>query len=367
MEENVKIDLTSRADVSGFQQFEQASTRLTTAKLEGTKANSLLVDSERRVRSNLMDSLTGFATAKDMTDGVSSAINHLGDILNIGFGGAILGGIASGLVELFGRADAAIQQTTEQLKAAGDAAEATINKIQGIQPTEQQTLKDQISKQMEMLQRAQNSDAGFFNMNNLVQGLNIISGGTAFEGNVKNIQLDQAQQARLQEDITQESLLAGNPKNFNKAKADANADEKRRIQEDFARQEFASEKEFQDQGKAFSEAQKRTAEEAQRTKEDADRKAKDAADEKAKAAARSKETANKEEAKAADEILKPGKIHATILAGSQRQLGGGGGVFSSITIDPAVVEAKKQTSLQQQMLALLQKGQASGPPLAVAA
>ena len=91
-EENVKVDLQSSADTTGFEKFEASYNSLAAAKQENIRANGIFSDSERRVRVNLADLVTGLGGAQDGTQALSLAVGHLSEVFELGFaGGFFLG------------------------------------------------------------------------------------------------------------------------------------------------------------------------------------------------------------------------------------------------------------------------------------
>lgn len=364
MDENVRIDLTSRADVSGFREMETASLQFNAAKREGAKANDVLVESERRVRSNLVETVAGLAQARSGTEAVASSVTHLSEIFKIGLGGTVIAGVVGAIVEQFAKAQAAIEETGKSLLATGEQADALLEKLKGIQDNGAGAAKRDIAKQEEELAKAQQSDSGF--MSNLIRGINRVSGGALFEDSAEQLDKNRANAASLQAKITQEGLLAGNPGSFDRDKraeeAKRDAAEKERVQEDFYRQAMDSEKREDEESPRQLAENKRQADEQARVKAEADKRAQEQAAEKARAAARAEATeqrADEREAKKEGQADKPGRIRADIVAGGSRQMGGGGGVFSAVTADPAVLEARKQTSLQQEILGALRSTQSN--------
>ena len=113
-EENVKVDLKSTADTSGFEKFESSYNSLRAAKLSHANANGAFVDSERRVRTNLVDLVGGLSNARDGMDATAAVVQHLSEVFKVGFVGTVIAGVGAAIVEQFAKADEAIAKTRKR-------------------------------------------------------------------------------------------------------------------------------------------------------------------------------------------------------------------------------------------------------------
>lgn len=365
--QEVQANLVSKADTSGFREFKAANDQFVGARREATGANGLFVESERRVRANLMGTLQGIFQAKDASAALASSVEHLSEVFQVGALGAIAGGVAGVIIEQFSKAGAAIDKVGESLEAQTTKASELLDRLGKINHSQQSKDKDDISKMSGALTEARSGESGVFNMGNLMRGISLVTGGALFDDAVRKMDANQKKQETLARDVQQATLLSGNPKSYeDKAKKDADAAEKRRVTEDMARQELSQEHDFAEQGRAYAEAQKKASEEAAHLKSDQDRKAAQEAEEKKKASEREAKAAAKEEAKDEKTTTKEARTKLDVIAGSQRQMGGGGGVYSVLTQDPAVVEQRRTNSILTEIAGAL-KSKGASPGLARAA
>ena len=366
-EQQVTATLVSKADTTGFREFKAANDQFVGARREATTANGLFVESERRVRTNLMGTLEGIFQAKDASAALASSVEHLSEVFQVGALGAIAGGVAGVIIEQFSKAEQAIDKVGQSLEEQSTKAGELLDRLEKVKDSQQSRDRQDIGKMAGSLTSARESESGVFNMGNLMRGLNLVSGGALFDDAVRKMDENQKKQETLARQVQQATLLAGNPKTYeDRAKLEADAADKRRVNEDMARDELKQERDFQEQGKAYAETQKKAADEAARLKKEQDTKAAYDAEEKKKAADRAAAAEAKQESKEDRQMVKEGRVHLDVIAGSQRQMGGGGGAFSVITQDPAVVEQRRTNSILTEIAGAL-KASKGNPGLARAA
>lgn len=335
-EENVKVDLQSTADTSGFEKFEASYNSLAAAKRENITANGLFVDSERRVRTNLADLVTGLGSARDGTQAVSVAIGHLSEVFQIGFAGTVVAGVGAALISQFSKVTEEIEKTEAAIKKTGEDLDELGREIEGkrLTPTEERAAKLQKTEEALAQERAETASTGVFKMIRL--GISNLFGGTMGEdlrkqeAEINRRQLQAfnltGRNAQQNEDARLDAILTPAPK----AKVQNVAFEQL-VKEQEDQQDFDIRQKKVDAEKAAA---------ARRLSDEMSRAAEKTAKEAEKAAAASDREAEKERTPG-----RPGRVEAHIYAGSQRQYGGGGGVYSVITRDPVVAEARKHTEL----------------------
>lgn len=365
VQQNVKIRLESNADTSGFKNFEGATRSLTAAKREASESNLGLVESERRVRSNLEGFVKGLSESKDATSAVASSISHLSEVFNIGFGATVIAGVGSSLIEQFGKADEAIDATAKHISSLKDEVEALKNEIEGIKVPESVTQGKKLDKLQDQLDEAQDQakNPGFFGTA-LIGAENILGTGDAERRRSKAVKealqgqqgISDAKVALIVKDAL--SVPASTLK-FSDRAAPTHAQET----------EFELQRQNRDADtkEAIAKDQQRQKDEAQKA---AERAAADAAkkkDQEEKAAERAAALAAKEAAKEANQPEATLRAKLNVVAGSSRALGGGGGVFSTIRFDPVVEEARKHTALLTDISNTLKSQDQAGPEPALAA
>lgn len=334
-EESVKVDLQSSADTTGFDKFEASYNSLRAAKEENIRANGLFSDSERRIRANVDELVTGLAGAHDATEAVSVAVNHLSEVFELGFSGTIIAGLAATFIEQFSKVTQEIDKTDASIKKTGEDIDDLERQVQGVKLTPAEERAGKITKVGEQLrtERAEAESTGIFKMIRL--GFSNLFGGSLGEDIRK-------QETELNRRQLQVFTLAGkNAAEGEEAKlGQILSPTPRGKVENVAFEQLVREQEDQQE----------LAARAKKLQEDRDAQAKRAAMEAAKDAERA--AAERDRAAAAadreaekEEPRRTNRIQAHIYAGAQRAVGGGGGVYSTIVRDPVVEESRKHTTL----------------------
>lgn len=359
-QENVTVDLKSTADVSGFQKFESSYNSLRAAKTAHIAGNDLLVQSERRVRTNLTDLVTGLGSARDGMDATANVVQHLSEVFKIGFAGTVIAGIGAAIVEQFSKADEAIAKTRAEVEKTGHDLRELDDEIEGRTRSKIEREEEEFKKQTESVRKQSDeiSNPGFFKTAAI--GLSVITGG---EGALRDYQAAAAANLRNQAELQKVGgELAVKKVNDEFSRIDDTSGftfskEKPKEADNVDLAALAAiEDAKSEQDKRTKEEAARTAAAAARTKEEAE---KSAAREKARAA----EAAARQEAKEEKASDRTQHIKAHIVAGGDRQLGGGGGVYSVITQDPVVEEARKHTTLLTEISNTLKATSAGGNPV----
>lgn len=369
-EENLTIDLTSRADVSGFRQFEQASKQMNSAKREGREANGLLEDSERRVKSAFEESVMYMGNARNAADALGQTVMHLSEAFKLGFAGSVIAGVAGAVIEAFSRVDEALEKTNGEIQKTSDSLDALLEKATNKKANPQDAMQrelDTLTQQTEA-QEKETSSTGFFKMLELGFSNMLGSGemGKELQKQREDLEKAHVKELQIQTAIGQArgDALAkeGNDAvaHFAAVEAKMRARNGSEGLRQFGEQAQAQER-AQDQAKETAAKNARASAEA---KKQADDEAKRAAAEKARQAKEASEASMHDARREIMAESHGARLH--VVAGAQRAIGGGGGAYSVVE-DPAVAELRKQTMLLQE-IAAYGKVQASAPaPLARAA
>jgi hypothetical protein len=363
-EQEVVASLRSKADTSGFAAFKAAQDGLAGSAHHATEANNVFVESERRVRTNLVDTVSGIANAKDSTEALSEAVAHLSEIFELGAVGMVAAGVGAAIVEQFSKAEQQVKATAQSIEEATAKASEMQERLSGHQRSEQDKDKDQIRKMGKDLAASRENQGSTFTRENLLLGFNKLSGGMLFQDDVEQIQKNQENQGELGAKIEQLTLANGRAETYAKPVRDK---ELTRVNEDFTRQGIKQEEEDQRAGEAGLRAQKAATAEAARLSEEQKRKEGAAASEKERQAQRTEREEAKQESKEGKDLVKPGNVHLQTIAGHQREIGGGGRAASVITIDPAVVEQRRTNTLLTEISQTLKGARSAPPPVARAA
>ena len=332
MSENVQVHLRSGSDTSGFEKFEAAYNRAQASNKSFAASNDLLVNSERRVRSNLSDLVSDLGRSKDVADVARTSLNRLSEVFNVGFAGAVIGGVGAAIIGLVSQANQEFRTIGDQMDKLIDRAHKLKEEIEGVILTPKEKHQRDIDSQAAELEAARDKLAhpgaaavfgtalglvGWFLTGGLIQN----PGDAIRKAFAEN---DKARQA-IQEEQNALGARAPGVLNFGTGKPRG-----------VGTIEFERAVEHEDFVKAMAE------------KNDKEKKAKDEA---AAKAAKEKERldahAAKEEAK--EEKSDIHREHASnirfhVSAGSSRQQGGGGGVFGGVIRDPVVEETRKTNS-----------------------
>jgi hypothetical protein len=362
--QEVQVQLTSRADTSGFSQFEGASDRLVASKNRQAQANALLVDSERRVRTNLIDTVSSFANAKDSTQALAGAVTHLSEVFNIGFAGAVIAGVGAALVSAFDKGEEALKSMGEELDRQLESAGDLLEEIQGIKQTAERREGKALGKEEkeDQAKNAQLQNPGFF--------ATVAIGAEKLFGlgsGATNFAADRQKEESLRQTILESAgALAAKNEEIKLNSGQVKGFSDRKPEENLSQAAFRSLVENADiddeikkkRAKDAQEAAARTA----RTEEEADRKAEE---EKARQA---REDGRDERAQASERRVTGYKVSLHDYAGAQRQEGGGGRAYSTIIVDPVVTEARKTNQLLAEINGNLKANTAAAkaPPLLAA-
>ena len=402
MSENVQVDLKSTADTSGFEKFNASYNTLAASKAKAGQANEVFVQSERRVRSNLSDLVSGLSGAKDGTDAAKVSLERLSEVFNVGFAGAVIGGVGAAILGV-------VTKTREQFESVGAEIDKMIDKtrdlkeqFEGIELSPQEKGQRELDAQVKQWQEARDKlmhpglIAGVGTLLGDVGAYGLGFGRAPGEAFAAAVAKSDAERQALQE--AQNAL--GNPEGRQRR---AEAEERKKAAEANVKareQAFRLQAEVEDSNRRLSEEsmtpaqrgaaikqrigvleataksdlaegtpqgevrayeillkknelqkeynqliaeQKKLQDEAAATaQKEADIKARKLAEETEKAEAAAERQAAKEEGRPEKA---GGNVRATILAGSQRAMGGGGGVYSVVQRDPVVDEARKHTTL----------------------
>ena len=365
-EENVRIDLKSTADTAGFEKFESSFNTLRAAKQSHIGVNNDFVESERRVRTNLVDLVDSLAQARDGFEATSSAVKNLSEVVELGFAGTVIAGIGAAIIEQFAKADQAIKATTDNILKSIDTLKALNDEITGrkISPelkNEQALRKEETG----FLQTSHQIGSGFFGKASI--GLENLFGIGSGATNYRQAQADQALRGTiLQSDMTAFAIkkvndgfqAAGDKINdFTWSKEKPKTGELGTI--DFQNALKADEDNAAAELKAAEEQGR-----SDRASSEASKKSDEAAKREAKQSSEAQDAAAREAAKGDAADSRPERISAHIYAGKQRELGGGGGVYSVITRDPVLDENRKQTGIQADIANMLKSHFSSAAPAA---
>ena len=364
-EENVRIDLKSTADTAGFEKFESGYNTLRAAKQSHIGVNNDFVESERRVRTNLVDLVDSLAQARDGFEATSSAVKNLSEVVELGFAGTVIAGIGAAIIEQFAKADQAIKATTDNILKSIDTLKALNDEITGrkISPelkNEQALRKEETG----FLQTSHQIGSGFFGKASI--GLENLFGIGSGATNYRQAQADQALRGTiLQSDMTAEAIKKVNDafqaadkiNDFTWSKEKPKTGELGTI--DFQNALKADEENAAAELKAAEEKGR-----SDRASSEASKKSDEAAKQEAKQSAEAQDQAAREEARQDTADSRPERISAHIYAGKQRELGGGGGVYSVITRDPVLDENRKQTGIQADIANMLKSHFSSAAPAA---
>ena len=334
-EENVKVDLQSSADTTGFEKFEASYNSLAAAKQENIRANGIFSDSERRVRVNLADLVTGLGGAQDGTQALSLAVGHLSEVFELGFAGTVIAGVGAALIAQFSKVTEEIEKTETAMKKTGEELDNLEREVTGVKltPAEQHTAKiAQQSKDIDA-EREQTESRGIFKMIRL--GLSDLFGGTMREDLRKQLEESNQALSHLSKIAREEGDVEA--KSYTRQFGPTVAEKPNNV----AFEQLVKEQEDQQD---FAARQKKIADEkaatAKRSTEETAKEAARVSQEQERAAAAAESQAARDE-----EPRRSGRIQAHIYAGAQRSVGGGGGVYSTIVRDPVVEEARKHTNL----------------------
>lgn len=341
MSEEVKVDLASTADTSGFDKFTQSYNTLAAAKRDHTAANDLFVESERRVRTNLSNLVSGLSSAQDATQATASAIQHLSEVFQIGFAGTVIAGVVAALITQLGKVNEEVKTTTEDIKKEAQDLADLEDEINNVKRTPEEkharTLQGDFDKNTDRLDDLQNP--GFFHA--VALGISDVFGGNMSATLAKQQGDEMANREKILHMMGENGAKAEDAKldyhpiaGLGTEKAQNNSFEQAVVEaNNQAEIEAKNQREAQEKG----EADKRADEAAARV-------ADHLAEEKEKQAA-AESRADEKEDKADDRPERAERIKAHIIAGGQRSQGGGGGAYSVITRDPVVDEVRKQTSI----------------------
>lgn len=341
-EENITIDLTSRADVSGFRKFEEAAGRTNQAKREGAEASFRLADSERRVKSAFEESIMYMGEAQNASEAVGQSLMHLTEAFQLGFAGSVIGGVAGAIIQNFGKAREEIEKLVDEVNKTGEALDNLERKVSGKQMSKSEGLMAELQKQIQAQEKEKDAlqHPGFWGT--IATGFQKMMGGDfgqkdAMKKLAEQSKKDQEIAAKIGE-MQADEMAAPFQKQF--AKFEKAAQKAGGRSGGMGLKEFGEEAEFQEQTEDLA---KKAAVKTDKANAAAEKK-QEAAQLRAEKAA---ESAAERQAKRdlAAESKSP-KLH--VVAGSQRAMGGGGGAYS-IVEDPAVTELRKQTTLLQEI------------------
>lgn len=330
-EETVVASLVSKADTSGFEKFESATTRLNQRRREGIQIAGDLLQSERRVRTNLIDTVAGLAQARTGTDAVAIAVTHLSEVFKIGLGATVIAGVAGAIISQFSKAQETIDQMSESVKKTGQDLDDFLDKLRGVEQSPQRQAEKETSRFREDLEKRKKElqafQGGFFSMaalgaSKLTGG---IIGGDTEEKYRQEVFGIQAAEAKLR----QAEQLVRNPVTFT-AKRDAAAErrESDRVQEAFTRQGIELERQDQERARARVEISKKAGEEERRQQEQATRARMEADKAAAEEQKRLEHEAAKENEKGSDRQVIGFRTRLQTFVGGQRTEGGGGRAYS---------------------------------------
>jgi hypothetical protein len=368
-EENVKVDLKSTADTTGFDKFEASYNSLRAAKQQHVQSNEVLVDSERRVRTNLSDLVVGLSQSESAADATSIAIKHLSEVFQLGFAGGILGGVVAAIIGAFNKADEAIAKTREGIEKSVDELKTLDEEITGRKLSPELKEEQGLRKQQTDFAASQFEidHPGFVRM--AAMGAENLFGVGSSSTNYKASISDQALRAGVMQQATTDLAVKRVNESFTKIAASVDNFSWGKGKPEVGKlgtRDFELALEAEEGDKAAAARASEQAGKAERAAAEADRKKEEAAREEARKANEAQAAAAREEAKDERDESRQGRIKATILAGSQRQLGGGGGVYSVITRDPVLEENRKQTTIQTDIASMLRNMAASARPMATA-
>ena len=364
-EENVRIDLKSTADTAGFEKFESSFNTLRAAKQSHIGVNNDFVESERRVRTNLVDLVDSLAQARDGFEATSSAVKNLSEVVELGFAGTVIAGIGAAIIEQFAKADQAIKATTDNILKSIDTLKALNDEITGRKISPELKNEQALRKEeTDFLQTSHQIGSGFFGKASI--GLENLFGIGSGATNNRQAQADQALRGTiLQSDMTAEAIKKVNDafqaadkiNDFTWSKEKPKTGELGTI--DFQNALKADEDSAAAELKAAEEKGR-----SDRASSEASKKSDEAAKQEAKQSAEAQDQAAREEARQDTADSRPERISAHIYAGKQRELGGGGGVYSVITRDPVLDENRKQTGIQADIANMLKSHFSSAAPAA---
>jgi hypothetical protein len=353
-DQDISVTLRSRADTSGYQQTAQAVRGLNAAKYDATKQNATFVDSERRLRTNLIDTVSGLASAKNGTDAAAVAMTHLSEVFKLSADAVIALGIGGIIVSEFGKAQQAIEELGKSLGVLGEQLSDFLDKAHGVEPSAQQTAQREVKHLAEQVQEKENQlkHPGFFG--GAAIGAAVIGNalGLGGEGTVEDIKKNVEQLQQLKSQLAQAQAYANNPANFAKLGAKELKGEQAHVTEESARQEIEQERADEEHAKQVYDARQKARADATRQAEEERRKAGSVDREKAKQDARQSRDESRAESRSDSAA---GREEVKIIAGHQREIGGGGRAYS-VVVDPAVEEARKHTTLLQDIASTLKSG-----------
>lgn len=349
MTEEVRLPLVSTADTSGFEKFQASYNSLAAAKGAHARQNDLFVDSERRVRSNLEGFVKGLGDARDATQATSQGIAHLSEVFALGFTGTIVAGVASTLIDQFGKVDTAVKKVIEDIQHGIEKSTELVRKLEGLREGAGQPIVKQVQSDVNAYQKtAAAANANESPWLRALAGLSdvvtkaairaatfgLYSRGPNFGGKMDAAQAQERQKLAQYSAVVSKEVQAL-PHAIEEAKTtDANALFGHKLKDD------------EDNYRSMIDAQNSALRETIKN-EGKPGKAK---------------VERPSESEDDGRQITGYKPHLTTLAGSQRQQGGGGRAYSVLTFDPVVEEARKHTILLTQISNSLKEDKSSVAP-----
>lgn len=419
-EQDVKVNLGSKADTSGFDRFIGKTDELAAAKGRSRRENELFVDSERKIRANLSELVLGLGESKSAVEAASLSLAHLSEVFEVGFAGSVIGGVGAAVISMVSKTKEEFKTLGDQIEKDEEKAHSLTQSLNGIKETDTEKSQNQINALAASYQAANDkiTKMGFLDrvFKGTAMGIGDF-GGAIFgtEGGSEEFLHDMAENLALAKRIQAAQNALNDPTARNQAKR--REDAKKQLEEDkktlgevdkLKQEALDREHELQfdqmhnpqkeedlkqrmaileavrqsDLGEDTPGGEKRAAENRLKIiglqkelnalqKQDADDKERAAAAAEKEREAREKQLA-KEKAAEGDEDTEeePTKeilgyrFRLESKAGSQRALGGGGGAYSVLMADPVVTESRKQTGLLTEINSTLKAGLNRGAPVA---